>query len=63
MELWKCFILDYSLYSLYFLTVKEEEALIAAHRKEIQDTMEIVREVSGEPFLSLFYNASFRNNI
>lgn len=26
--------------------VKEEEALIAAHRKEIEDTMEIVREVS-----------------
>lgn len=28
------------------LCVKEEEALIAAHRKEIEDTMDIVREVS-----------------
>lgn len=26
--------------------MQEEEALIAAHRKEIEDTMEIVREVS-----------------
>lgn len=26
--------------------VKEEEALMAAHRKEIEDTMDIVREVS-----------------
>ena len=26
--------------------VQEEEALIAAYRKEIEDTMEIVREVS-----------------
>ena len=26
--------------------LQEEEALIAAHRKEIEDTMEIVREVS-----------------
>ena len=37
--------------SVVFLTVlstllQEEEALIAAHRKEIEDTMEIVREVS-----------------
>lgn len=29
------------------MIAKEEEALIAAHRKEIEDTMEIVREVSG----------------
>ena len=27
--------------------VQEEEALIAAHRKEIEETMEIVREVSS----------------
>ena len=29
-----------------YLFLQEEEALIAAHRKEIEDTMEIVREVS-----------------
>ena len=27
------------------IPVQEEEVLIAAHRKEIEDTMEIVREV------------------
>jgi len=30
--------------------LQEEEALIAAHRKEIEDTMEIVREVSRAIF-------------
>lgn len=32
-------------YMLFWLP-QEEEALMAAHRKEIEDTMEIVREVS-----------------
>jgi kinesin family protein 2/24 len=35
--------------NLYFL-YQEEEALIAAHRKEIENTMEIVREVSSCSF-------------
>lgn len=35
--------------------LQEEEALIAAHRKEIEDTMEIVREVS-QKFQSLITN-------
>ena len=36
------------LHSMYtFGSLQEEEALIAAHRKEIEDTMEIVREVSN----------------
>jgi hypothetical protein len=30
-----------------FIVCQEEEALIAAHRKEIENTMEIVREVSS----------------
>ena len=32
--------------------LEEEEALIAAHRKEIEDTMEIVREVSNSCYYS-----------
>lgn len=37
---------DLVIYWLHFLLLfKEEEALIAAHRKEIEETMEIVREV------------------
>ena len=32
--------------------LQEEEALIAAHRKEIEDTMEIVREVSKLALIS-----------
>jgi len=32
------------------MLLQEEEALIAAHRKEIEDTMEIVREVSWANF-------------
>ena len=34
---------------------QEEEALIAAHRKEIEDTMEIVREVSSFTAFSCSY--------
>lgn len=30
---------------LFYLLLQEEEALISAHRREIENTMEIVREV------------------
>lgn len=38
--------------------LQEEEALIAAHRKEIEDTMEIVREVSKKVPISYITNTS-----
>lgn len=41
MQTYLCFLLNF-----VHVLLQEEEAVIAAHRIEIEDTMEIVREVS-----------------